>query len=282
MRHSAAYYDNQSNFKQANLNYPPHPQLSHPPAAHLHSNLRTTIASPRTGLERSQSSPSSGASSSSASDGDIYLAKNQNQYNYSPRLEEGVAGPRALRHSSHGLHTGNMPRADGRTHAEILETNSTVLRYVESDLDDEAEGDDHALWILVCPPLYSLMLKLTTYSGLDVLPRSIPLHFQRHIFRIRASRTNIHPATAVMSPGMLSEYDICEDGCTRVSQPSPADLRQIFERCSHVRVQSVLFGLDPPRVADHQSGKRDCRVGGGHFLVVCPHHGQSRRDGKEG
>ena len=169
MSHSAAYYDNQRNFKQANLPYTANILPSQPPAAHLPSNTQHTVPSPKTGLHRAPSSPSSDGSSSTASDGDIYLAKNQ--YHFAPRAEEGVVGKRVFKQSHNASHTGRMPQAGSRTHSEYLEDNSTVLRYVQSDVDDEDEGDDHALWILVCPPPpFLLVFTLTICSGLDVLP----------------------------------------------------------------------------------------------------------------
>ena len=167
MSHSAAYYDNHSDFKQVNLTYPPNLLPSQPPAAHLQSNTQHTFSSPRTGPHRSPSSPSSDASSSCASDGDIYPVKNQ--YHFAPRAEEGVVGKKVSRQPHYATQRGTMPQAGSRTHSEYLEDNSTVLRYVQSDVDDEDEGDDHALWILVCPPVPSVWYTLMIYSDLDVL-----------------------------------------------------------------------------------------------------------------
>ncbi|KIV84159.1 hypothetical protein PV11_06129 [Exophiala sideris] len=181
MSHSAAYYDNQSNIKQANLTYTPNLLPSQPPAAHLQSNSQHTVSSPRTGLPRAPSSPSSNASSSSTSDGDIYLAKNQ--YHFAPRAEEGVVGKKVSRQAHYASHGGTMPRAGSRTHSEYLEDNSTVLRYVQSDVDDENEGHDHALWILVwmsfLDPFHCIFSAMYTIFALLAFTFLFPLRLCR-------------------------------------------------------------------------------------------------------
>lgn len=183
MRHSAAYYESRVGptyppSQYQHQLYPPLASLSHPPVAHVNPPARSVLPTSRTEPNRVQSSVSSGISNSSSSSDDKKYMQTI-PYQYSPRAERGLMDEFPARQSYHSSHMGNGIHRNGPGRSEMVEDNSTIFRYIQEDPIEEDQENDHALWILVSPPLFCLTHGLCRHTDvglvLDVRSRPRPL-----------------------------------------------------------------------------------------------------------
>ncbi|KIW14022.1 hypothetical protein PV08_06803 [Exophiala spinifera] len=159
MSHAAAYYENRSQILPPSLNsttcnhpYGHSPAISSPQQAHLSQNPPYQSGPYRIEPKRVGGSVSSGESgSSTVSEGDPYVHKKLS-YQYSPQLEQGrrySPGKESARQSYQASHNGPNVHRGSHIQSETMEDNSTILRYIPPEAEDEEVENDHALWILM-------------------------------------------------------------------------------------------------------------------------------------
>ncbi|KPI38608.1 uncharacterized protein AB675_4240 [Cyphellophora attinorum] len=171
MSHSPAYYPHYASPVSSSPAVPSTPRLHRPVPAHL-SDRPDKFSHVPNHIKASVSSATSGSTDATNS-----RVQNAPQpYPYQSDLERGDVAERSRRHGNRSHSTSHRVESRQRSREMEQQPPSTVIRYVQSDIegdDDDDEEPDHAIWILfwmsIMDPFYTLFSCLFSIITLVVL-----------------------------------------------------------------------------------------------------------------
>jgi hypothetical protein len=165
MSHSPAYCPHYASPASSSPAVPSTPRLHRPVPAHL-SDRTDKFPHVPDRIKASASSATSGSTDATNS-----RVQNAPQlYPYQSDLERGDVAERSRRHGNRSHSTSHRIESRQRSREMEQQPPSTVIRYVQSDIegdDEDGEEPDHAIWILVSlsDPCCTLTEILTRYGS---------------------------------------------------------------------------------------------------------------------